>query len=167
MKKLTNFSVVLAFYTLWIAICALVFGLALDFFASPYFSFGPSDSLYVIGLGLYINTWLKYWLLMSYSVASPFVGVYVGDTIYPWINSVVMNPDVKEMDVSKPIAWLITNYMWVLFALSNIFGIGVSMTQFDLFLAAQVGSITSGMITSYIAVSAKSTATDSELDEVV
>lgn len=160
MNKVFRFSAVLAAFTLWVALCALVFGLVFDFFASPYFNFGPSDSLYIIGLGIYINTWLKYWLLMTYTVANPFINVYVGDTIYPWINAVVMNPDIKKMDVSKPVAWLITNYMWIAFSLGNVFSIGVSMTQFDLFLASQVGSIASGMITSYLAIRSKNSIDD-------
>jgi len=97
---------------------------------------------------------------MTYTVANPFINVYVGDTIYPWINAVVMNPDIKTIDIPKPIAWLITNYMWIAFSLGNVFSIGASMTQFDFFLAAQVGSITSGMITSYSALSAKGTGTN-------
>ena len=169
MANLRRFIVVLVIYTTWIAICATVFGLVLDFFDTPYFSFGPSSDLYILGLGVVIDTWLKYCLLMLYAIINPFISVYTGDTIYPWINSVVMNPDIKTIDMPKPVAWLVTNYMWTINALSYLFSIGLSMTQFDLFLATNVSAITSGAITSFIALSGKSTCAnnaDTDMDEV-
>lgn len=169
MANLRRFIVVLTIYTTWIAICATVFGLVLDFFDTPYFSFGPSSNLYILGLGVVIDTWLKYCLLILYAIVNPFISVYTGDTIYPWINSVVMNPDIKTIDIPKPVAWLVTNYMWTINALSYLFSIGLSMTQFDLFLATNVSAVISGAITSFIALSGKSTHmnnVDIDMDEV-
>lgn len=168
MANLRRLVVAEVIVTLWIALCALVFGLCLDFFESQYFNFGPSSDLLVLGLGICIDTWTKYALIMLYAMMNPFIMVYTADMIYPWINSVVMNPDVKTINIPIGVAWMLTNYMWIISSISGLFSIGLSMTQFDFFAAGLVAVAVSGMITSYITLSDKefNKVVDMELEEV-
>lgn len=155
MANVKLFIVVLSVFTVWIAASALVFGLVLDFYSSPYFNVGPSANLYILGSGICVDTWPKYCILLVYLMVNPFIAVYAGDTLYPWINAVVMNPDIKTIDISKPVAWIITNYMWGITSISYIFSIGLGMTQIDFYLASTFAVALSGFITSYVSLSGK------------
>lgn len=172
MANPTHFIVVLVAQSTWVLICGLVFIFEFEFLRTPFFSFGPSSDLRIIGLGITVDTWTKYLLLVSYIFIDTFVRYYVADTVFPWINSVVMNPDIEEINVSKTFAWSVSNYTPLLFSINSLFNIGLTMSQFDFFLVSTISGVISGAITTLISVKAKrvvikETEVDVELDLVV
>lgn len=149
-------------YAAWIGFIAFVFIFVYDVFGiydkdnrSNYFRIGPSSDLVIIGLNITIDTWPEYILLAGYLISDSFIAVYVGDSIYPWINASIMNPDFHNIQMDKKQAWLIVNAFWLLNTVKYIFKIGMSMTQIDLFVYSNFGSTVAGMWTSYNAIKGK------------
>lgn len=140
---------------IWTVISGVVLGLVFDLFSTPFFSFGPSDNLYTIGINYNINSWSKYAFVSIFLVVQGFITNYIGDALFPWINSVVLNPDADEIKMPKVRAWFVTNNTYFLFVCLSLLSLGMSMSQFDLFVYSNAAGLAAGWIQSAIRLNAK------------
>lgn len=132
-------------------VVVLILWSTLGMYRSKYYSFGPSDSLYLAFVDVAIDTPVKYAAIMCYIVAECALKVYSGDLVYPWINTVVMNPGV-EVPHDLRIAYAVTNLYWGVNCFNTIFFFALGFAQVDFALAIGMTSLISGMVTSYIVV---------------
>lgn len=139
----------------WAIIAAIILGTVFDFFSTSFFSFGPSPDLYTVGTNYNINTWGRYCIVSSFLVCQGFIITFAGDYMYPWINAVVLNPDVEVIRVPRVLAWVLTNNMYMTFTFLGLFSLGASMAQIDLFIYSNLASLTAGAIQSAIKISQK------------
>ena len=155
MANLSTYSSYLSFYTVWLLLIFLVFVFIFDILDYPYFSFGPNYNLYIIGLGLHINTWPKYCFLSLFLIVDNIIYIFMSDTIFPWSNSSILNEDKEEIHQNKIGSFIVINWAYLLFSLKGILSIGMSITQVDLFLYTQIGGMISGIITTAKAIKKK------------
>lgn len=141
-------QVALSVLIIWCIIVALVFGLIFDYFSSSFYSIGPSPTLYIIGINYYVDTWFKYLWFIIYTFTQSFIVTLAGDSIYPWINAVVLNPQAKHIEMSKKSAFCITNLMYLTFNIMTLFSTGISMSQLGFFISSTTGSMIAGAIIS-------------------
>ena len=139
----------------WVIIVVAIFVFQFDFLQTPFFSFGPSANLYTVGVNYNIDTWPRYFAISSYLICQGFIITFAGDYIYPWIDAVVLNPDVKTIRVPKLLSWILTNNMYFAFTLTSLFSLGASWAQIDLFVYSNASSLIAGAIQSAIKVSQK------------
>lgn len=147
----------------WSAIVTILLGTVFDFFDSPFFRFGPSDNLYTVGTNYNINTWGRYTTVSIILASQGFVITFVGDYMYPWINSVLLNPDVKTVHTPKVQSWILANNMYFNFTYLSLFTLGAGYAQVDLFIYSNLASLIAGGIQSAIKISQKTYAPKEEL----
>lgn len=135
---------------IWAIIAAIILGTCFGYFQTRFFRFGPSDDLFTVGASYNINTWSRYCAVSAFLICQGFIITFVGDCMYPWINAVVLNPDVTVIRMPKIRAWILTNNMYFLFTLLQIFGLGASMAQIDLFIYSNISSLIAGGLQSAI-----------------
>ncbi len=133
--------------TAWLGVVILTW-VGLGMYESPYYSFGPSENLVLAFVGIKIDTWGKYTGLVAYILCSCFMKVLSGDWVYPWINAVVMNPEV-HLAQSQSTAYFLTNYIWILNSAYNVFFFALIYSQVDLALFTILGSSVGGLVSSY------------------
>ncbi len=138
----------LASLVAWLVFIALIFGFVFDYFESSFYSFGPSPTLNIIGINYLVDTWPKYGWLSVYVFSQSFIVTLAGDSIYPWINAVVLNPQAEFIEIPKINAFIITNMMYLTFNLLTLFSTGISMSQLGFFVSSTCGSMIAGMIIS-------------------
>lgn len=159
-------EIVLIILTLWLVFVSITFFGLLDFWQSSFFNFGPNDTLAIIGINYKINTWPRYVILSSYLFLQTFIITFCGDYIYPWINAVVLNPDIGNIKISKFRAWIITNSMYTLFMLFGLFSIGLTWSQFDFWLYSSISTFLAGSIQSWIRIRKKNNIIITEEDQL-
>ncbi len=120
-------------------------------YTSDYYSFGPSNNLMLAFVNIPINTWSKYIAILFYIIVNCSLKVVGGDFVYPWINAVVMNPEVPIIQ-DRFIVFLLTNYYWTINSFNDIFFFALTMSQVDLAIATAVSSSISGMVSSYFVI---------------
>jgi len=153
---------------IWTIISGIILGIVFGLFSTPFFRFGPSDNLYTIGTNYNINNWYNYIFISIFLVVQGFITSLVADSLYPWIYSVVLNPDISEIKVPKIKAWIITNNTFLLYTCLQLLSLGMSMTQIDLFIYSNGAGLVAGWIQSYIRLRSKTyPIEDIELEEVV
>ena len=133
--------------TAWLGVVILTW-IGLGMYESPYYEFGPSENLVLAFVEIKIDTWGKYSGLVVYIICSCFMKVLSGDWVYPWINSVAMNPEVKLVQ-PLPVVYFLTNYIWILNSAYNVFFFALIYSQVDLALFTILGSAVGGLISSY------------------
>lgn len=152
----------------WAVIAAIILGTVFDFFDTTFFSFGPRPGLYTIGTNYNINTWSRYITVSLFLVFQGFIITFAGDYMYPWINSVVLNPDIETIRMPKIQAWLLTNNMYLTFTFLGLFSLGAGMAQIDLFIYSNLASLIAGGLQSAIKIKQKKyIITDQPLEDVV
>ena len=132
----------------WSITIIIIFGVVFDYFSSSFYSFGPSPTLYIIGINYLVDTWPKYGWLSIYVFMQSFIVTLAGDSIYPWINAVVLNPQAEYIEIPKSTAFIITNTMYLTFNILTLFSTGISMSQLGFFLSSTCGSMIAGAIIS-------------------
>lgn len=139
----------LASLVCWVIFISVIFGTVFDYYQSSFFSFGPSPTLYIIGINYLVNTWPKYCWIVTYTFGQSFIVTFAGDNIYPWINAVILNKQAPEITMSKPKAMFITNTMYATFSILTLFSTGINMSQIGFFLSSFAGSTIAGLIQSW------------------
>lgn len=139
----------LASLIVWIVFVALIFGFVFDYFQSAFYSFGPSPDLYIVGINYRVDTWPKYGWISIYTFGQSFIVTLAGDSIYPWINAVVLNPQAEHINMSKTSAFIITNTMYLTFNILTLFSTGMSLSQLGFFITSTAGTTIAGGIISY------------------
>lgn len=139
----------------WTAVSGIILGAVFDLFSTPFFSFGPNPELYTIGINYNIDTWSRYVFVSLFLILQGFITKYIGDCLFPWINSVVMNPDAGVMKMPKIRAWLITNNTYLMFVCLSLLSLGMAMSQIDLFIYTNIAGLTAGCVQSYIRIKVK------------
>lgn len=132
----------------WVVFVAIIFGTLFDYFSSEFYSFGPSPTLYIVGINFLVDTWPKYIWLCIYVMCQSFIISFAGDIIYPWINAVVLNTQATYIEIPKVEAFFIVNGMYLVFNLFTLFSIGISMSQLGFFICSTIGSTLAGAIIS-------------------
>ncbi len=151
----------------WCLFVALVFGFVFDYFSSSFYSIGPSPTLYIIGINYYVDNWFKYSWFIVYVFTQSFIVTLAGDSIYPWINAVVLNPQAKHIEMSKQSAFCITNLMYLTFNVLTLFSTGISMSQLGFFISSTCGSMIAGAIISAKCLMKKEIKVEEKLENVV
>ena len=140
---------------IWTIIVVSIFGTVFDYYSAPFFSVGPSPNLYIVGINYVVDTWPKYCWIIIYTFVQAFVITVCGDSIYPWINAVVLNPQAGYITMSKPVAFMITNSMYLLFNLQSLLSTGIAYSQLGFSISMILGTTIGGCIVSGIRISKK------------
>ena len=118
---------------------------------SPFYSFGPSESMVLPFTKIVINTWVSWWALMFHTGVSAFINAATDDMIFPWLSSVALNKSVALP--SDPLqTWASVNIFWTLKELNGMFFFFTAMSQFDVLLCASLCRVIAGMLSAYIAI---------------
>jgi hypothetical protein len=111
---------------------------------TDFYRFGPSSSLNVIGIK--INTYPKYFILVSYCFINSGIRCLVHNVVQPWIINHVQNSSVvktkSELPLSYEITAVTTFYQWFdWFVYMNIL-----LSQIDLVLYEIIADVTIALI---------------------
>lgn len=144
--RLLDVRVVIAILTIWNVLVALSM-VILGFTDSTFFSFGPNDN--VMFFRMHVDTWGKWFFVVTYTVINQMLQSYGLETITPWMMTKVQNANVstKDLDVSPQttyyilIAW--TFYLW----LGRVFGIQLLSSQIDFLIVVLMSDIVAIVVT--------------------
>lgn len=152
---MNQFQVAITVLIIWSIIVPSIFGIAFGYFRSSFFSFGPSPTLYIIGINYPVATWPTYIWLSIFCVVQRSVTTFVGDTIFPWVSSVILNPDIPEIRISKLNALVVSNITPILFDFLALFNTGLALSQFDFWLYSFLGTTIIGLFNTAYMISKK------------
>lgn len=155
MHYFTKFKCVVLLFASWVILSAIIFCWAFGLLDTGYVKFGPSNDLIIIGIGVKIETWGKWWFICSFSFVDSFFSYFLFDKLFPWINSSILNTEKLGTHNSKGEMWVLINTLYVINALRMIFTSGLVLTQIDIFLIGQLGSLLAGSLTSGYAILSK------------
>lgn len=151
-----KYYVILAIiFFIWILFSMFIYLFVFEITDTPYFRFGPNDNLTVIGLSFLIDTESKYILISFFCFMDPLISYTIYDTIFPWVNSSILNVDQSSIYIDKKIAWIFVNSLYLINGFKSLFSIGLNLTQIDFFLYQFVGATISGCITTFFAIKNK------------
>lgn len=118
----------------WMSTVTIFLGICLfhSQYRSKFFRIGPSSDLVI--LGIQIDTFLKYYMLVSYSVVNSTFRGLLNDVVQPWIINHVQNSAIKknhdDTAISYEITLVTTFYKWFDWFLN----MNILLSQVDLIL---------------------------------
>lgn len=128
-KKRAILSVLLNFFYVII----LIFILLLFSEKSKYMTFGPNETLNIMGFT--IDTWYKWSILSIILIITSIFDVLANEFGMPYVSFRIYNPDCKIIDDIKPLELqLLANTIYALSSIKYIFYVVISVTQIDLAL---------------------------------
>ena len=113
---------------------------------SPYFRFGPSDTLILVSVA--INTKLRYCVALSFITLLKITDVGIDEIANPIISFNIYNPDKTVIeDFSKNELQIYGNLLYGIDATKQVFLIMVSITQIDIALVSMFASELASIVT--------------------
>lgn len=134
---------------------------SIGMYKSSYYSFGPSDDLFLAFVNIPINTWMKYLAIQFYILIKCVLQVVGGDFVYPWINAYIMNPEVQLNHLPQTL-YFITNFYWGINSLHSIFFFALAASQVDFGIAFALWSTIGGLVSSYFVIFDEDRKTDTQ-----
>lgn len=156
MNYFSKFKCIVLLFASWTVLTAVIFCWYFGFLDTNYVRFGPSDDLVIIGIGVKIESWEKWWLVCSFSFLDSLFGHFVFDTLFPWINNSILNVEKLEIHNPKGETWILINLLYLVNVIRMIFSSGLVLTQIDIFLIGQLGCLLAGCLTTGYAILSKS-----------
>ena len=144
------FSRIMLFWILFVIIQICILLKYIDSEQKSYYTFGPNDNLFVVGLK--VNTNAKYACIVIYCIINSAMRALRADVLAPWLIHNVQNNEPKDetaMAITKYSAYETTTintvYIWFdYFLCLNIF-----LSQIDLMLYEVASDIIISNITAY------------------
>lgn len=96
---------------------------------SKFMKIGPSDE--TVFMGMKLNTWYKYNLVMFMSFMNTCFNDFMSDSISPWILNTITDHKTKYIPYSKRTCILITQSWSIYCNIMSIFSIFLALTQVD------------------------------------
>jgi len=140
-KKTVVISVIFSY--IWFTF-EMILWLSLGVYHSSYYSYGPSKDLILPFTNIVIDTWIKWIALIIHTFASNIIETIIGDMVYPWITSVVLNPEVPLYHNNRNTI-IIVNLFFTVKSLSTLLFFMISFAQFDIAFTAVLSQLLAGL----------------------
>lgn len=135
--------------TIWMAIIASIF-IIFGVFDSDFFIFGPSAKTKFFERQ--IDTWAKWFVMITFTFVNQIIASYGLETISPWIINQVQNEKVNSIETSyvatQSIIFIYYTFLWM----SRIIGIWMSLSQFSFLVVILIADLSTnfGVIHGYL-----------------
>ena len=132
------------------------------------FSFGPHKDLTFVGVA--INTWTKWSILIALVVIDTAFNVWAGEMIWPWITNTIADHKTKNIEYPKWVCVLIVNGFYTYHGLRPLITAYLAFTQVDVVVAKIITNMVISLITTSILIKDKiyvPNRTDEETESLV
>ena len=96
---------------------------------NTFLQWGPSDTMEIVGMK--VNTWHKWWLLMSFTFLNTCINEFIGNCIDPWIINVLQDSKNEVIPYSKGTCIAISQAYSLYCHLMSVVGISLLLSQID------------------------------------
>lgn len=132
----------------------LVFVMAVFFSLGGYkvnrlirFDFGPSDSLYFVGV--HINTWPRWMLLLAFVAIDALIECWPDNVVQPWVLTTVYAADPRPLCHSRATTMSVTNLYAICGYVRRIIELYIAFTQIDVLMVRLLSMSLASLITSW------------------
>lgn len=129
--------------TLW-SLVVVALGVALGFFASPFFRFGPSET--AVFFSRPIDTWPRWCGIVVYVLVQQLVSTYSLETISPWMMNQLQNRRVRTLREREATSLTIVSVWYLYMWLSRVVSIQILLLQIDFLLLVLVVDLTTTFV---------------------
>ena len=127
-----------AIILVWSAVVLVVF-FSMGVLHSSFFRFGPSESLKF--MGIQIDTYQEWALLMIYCATDTLIKSFSHDAIVPWLMNTLADPKCKDLPYSKATCMAVTEIYFCYVHFSHVIRVFLSLTQLDFVMIAALADM--------------------------